>query len=199
MHLTPQQRAILEDQDRWLQRGLALAAEVDAPTPWLALTIGQDMASAERATELVRAGLRPLSALVFIGSYGRMEWALDNLTERQLLLRICGLWSGSDPDDTNPRFAEMWRRLWWLRGHTPFLDGDPLPDGERLRIYRGQKPEAKVGIAWSMSEAVAEKFARGASERRADMGGVVLIQDIQREQIVAYLTKRGEQEVIWLG
>lgn len=199
MRITQAQRAILEDHERWSMRGLELAADIEVDHPWLAVVVGQDMASAERSTELVAAGMRPLTALPFVGSYSRMGWALDNLTERQLLQRICDLWRGADPDDTDPRFRDMWHRLWMLRGRTPFLDGEPLPEGERLTIYRGQKAGDALGIAWSLSEDIATKFAMGAAERRADMNGIVIYNDVPREEIVAYITGRGEQEVIWLG
>jgi hypothetical protein len=177
---------------------MELAAEVKDVPMWTSITIGQDMASAERATELVQAGMKPAKALVFIGSYGRVGWALEHLPRKDLLLRICDLWAMSDPDDTDPKFAVMWQSLFWLHGGI-FLDGPPLPDDDPLRLYRGQKPGEASGISWSLKREVAVKFAKGAAERRGDMNGVVLEAQAPRKDILAYLTKRGEEEVIWLG
>jgi hypothetical protein len=64
-----------------------------------------------------------------------------------------------------------------------------------IDVFRGQMPDDPFGIAWSLSEETARRFAGGVGVR-AHVDGVIYQGVIIRSKVMAYLTERGEQEVI---
>lgn len=156
-----------------------------------AIVMAQDMNSAEYATERVAAGEKPQKVVWQIGSFARWDWALKNCPRWWVNRHCAELWRGSDPDDTDPAALKFWKR----RGKHPVIDKDPLPDGKWFVVYRGQMPDALPGIAWSLNQDIADKFARGAGVR-TKMPGVVLGGKVHRDTILAYITGRGEQEIL---
>jgi len=176
--------------------------ERDPRIPFIgALVIAGDRLSAERSDRWLAEGMPFDDALAFVGSYARLDWALRaqerGATSRGWLLdRLPHLWSGSDPDDTDPRFLALWREAFARNGHRPILDGRRLPPGDVLTVYRGQFRDAPLGIAWSLDRRVAEAFARSGGLRGAIQGGVVLTRSARRRDVLAYLTGRDESEVI---
>jgi hypothetical protein len=180
------------------------AAAIMAAQPTLpfisAYIMAGDQLSAERAERWMDAGADFLDVWVFVGSYARLgcaikaqaagrvgaDWLLDNLP---------WLWSGSDPDDTDPTFLSWWKTAYIRNGGT-VLDGEPLPGRGPILLHRGQDADAPLGIAWTTDKAVAEKFARGAGIRQSNRAGTVITTWVERSDILAYLTGRGESECI---
>lgn len=193
---------------RVIERGNEIAAELMKDNPKLpsvtAMIMGGDMASAERWMEEVRAGRVPYDeALLLTGSYARLDAALrlqeEGHATRDHLLDIWPHeWPGADPDDTDPRFVALWLEAWERNGRRPVQDepSSKLPRGKRITVYRGQLAGAPVGLSWSLDRAIAEKFARGAWARLPVGGGEIIEMRALRSNVLAYLTGRGEQEVI---
>lgn len=177
----------------------AITEQLLKDNPGLGITafvIASDIQSARRATEAVKNKLlKPVEALNLVGSYARFDWAIEHLTEAELFQRLPQLWSGSDPDDTKIEYLELWRRARAARGQI-ITDGQPLPPGQYLEIHRGQRESDPVGYSWSLSKKVAARFAMGAGLRRLIDDGILLSAEIDRRHVLAYLTGRGEQEVI---
>jgi hypothetical protein len=65
-----------------------------------------------------------------------------------------------------------------------------------IDVFRGQMPDDPFGIAWSLSEETARRFAHGVGVRAPTPMGVIYQGVIIRSRVMAYLTERGEQEVI---
>lgn len=165
------------------------------------IIMANDAVSAERVDALFRRGeVGWRKAMWMVGSYSRMNlvlgWANDGLLARVTLLNeLPALWSGSDPDDTDPRFLELWREAWVANDRQTVTDGTSLPKQRVLTVYRGQRPGDHTGIAWSLDEMVARKFAGGASFR-APINGTVYEGRIPANLVMGYMTGRGEDEVI---
>jgi hypothetical protein len=104
------------------------------------------------------------------------------------------LWRGSDPDDTDPFWLEFWRKAKHWNGNTALTDA-VLPRG-RLHVFRGQPRGAPTGISWSLSFAVAQKFAVNGGGRVPRHDGIVKEGYVFAHQIYAYIDERGEQEVV---
>jgi hypothetical protein len=165
--------------------------------PWIAYVIAQDEDSARRAREGVASGeIEPLQAVHMCGSYARFRAAVDLLPREVLNEHIIDLWRGSDPDDRDPDFLQVWKEARSLKS-SYLRDGKPLPgrDGEIL-VYRGQDPGAPDGIAFSLDQKIAEKFASGAATRQGDREGVLLEALVSKKKVLAYITLRGESEVV---
>lgn len=206
-------------------RRMELAAEFTAAhpdvSPIAAIVIGGDLASAERSERWVRQGAEATEVVTFVGSYARFdfaykmwqeglipdEWMFDNLPE---------LWRGSDPDDTRPEYLALWKRAqerWvtlprskrvdWEGKRLPTTsyvnDGEALPKGT-LTVYRGELGDGSdgpTGIAWSVNPAIAGKFAKTGGLRGHIGDGTVFKVRLPKDRVLAYLTGRGEQEVIF--
>jgi len=185
----------------------------DPSLPYItAIIMAGDLVSAERSDKMLEAGVSFQRALHFVGSYGRVDFALraqdrGYCTEEELFEILPELWAFSDPDDTDVRFLTMWHKAWLHNKRRPITDGRPLP-GAVLRIYRGQDAfdddtfgrdpdRLPVGIAWSLDKSVAEKFAHGAALRvRNRPNPAIIVAKVKRKHVYAYLTARGESEVI---
>lgn len=166
-----------------------------------ALTIAGDERSAAWLDSRVEKGEDALQMAHLCGSYSTMNFALKHLEaghidKAALLRELPELWRGSDPDDTDPRFLALWKdaraaKKGYIR------DGHALPPGNRVTVFRGQRRFDPFGIAWTTDIGVAKQFAltfglRGGPQE----GGVVFMANAPRSAIIAYLTGRGESEVI---
>lgn len=173
-----------------------------------AVVIAGDLSQVERAKRWTEKGLDPRTAASFVGSYGRLDyvlWAVTNgYAERDWLLgNLPDLWRGSDPDDTDPRYLDLWREAKAENGGVYVADTTivPLPvqpDGTVV-IYRGQfnRLDPANGIAWSTDSAIAEKFARTGGLRGViNNRGRVHRGRIHVDNVLGWLTQRGESEVV---
>lgn len=193
-------------QDERYARQMAMAVELHEADPRLplvsALVIAGDRLSDMRSRRWVEQGADPVTCVAFVGSYARLDFALwllerGDIDDGWMLAELPSLWRGSDPDDTDPRFLSLWRRMYSANGGKYLRDGKPLPKRSPwLRVWRGQDTGAPFGIAWSLDRDVAARFARGAATRQTDRGGTVYDLHVPRSVVLGYLTGRGEQEVI---
>lgn len=156
-----------------------------------------DYVTAESVTQAVNAKkLTPVKALTHIGSYARFEWAVKHLPWSRLRPKLLGLWSGSDPDDTNLEYLELFRRRAAGEARGYAFDKRPLPRGRKpLTVYRGQRADDPWGLSWTLDRNIAVKFAQGAGARCA-VNGTVFNMQVERKHILAFITGRGEAEVI---
>lgn len=172
--------------------------ERDPEMPHLtALVQAQDRGSAIRADFMLEDGMPWQKAMFQVGSYARAEWVKRHSQDGDIDLGqvdLVSLWRDSDPDDTDAWWALQWYELRVALGEV-ITDGTPLPDGDEFHVYRGQFGET-VGMAWSLDKRVAENFARTGGGRFVRAGGVLLHARVRREAVLAYLTSRGEQEIV---
>ena len=183
-----------------------IATELREKNPKLplitAIVMAGDMRSAERMFDYMKHGKYEYAQAVhLVGSYSTLNFALraheeGYATMDAILDELPDLWRGSDPDDTDPRFLDLWRRAWERNGRRYLRDGAALPRPHNLIVYRGQDENDPMGIAWTLDIEIARKFARGAGMRVSDYQGTVMIGKVARRDVLAYLTKRGEQELI---
>jgi hypothetical protein len=76
-------------------------------------------------------------------------------------------------------------------------DGEPMPTGDPLTIYRGQGVDDEyVGISWTLDRSRAEWFAATIPRVGPREDGVVIEGRVARSAILGYLTARNESEVI---
>ena len=173
-----------------------------------AFIIAGDQLAGERSQRWVKMGLDPQLAMGFVGSYSRLDFALwavsEGYMDRSVLIDVLpGLWRGSDPDDTDPRFLQLWKEAHSLAGVT-ILDNEdqPLPihtdiyGDPWLVLYRGQLTLDGEGIAWTTDYAIASKFATTGGLRGTRRSGHVLARWAHPKDALAYLTGRGESEVV---
>lgn len=186
------------------KQALAFMAR-DERLPYIsAFVMASDTLSGEANLErLTKGEITFAQALLYTGSYARLDLVVNahdrGLASRdEVLDALIEYWSGSDPDDTDERFLRLWYQAWERNGnrHVTDPDGRDLPSRKRLTIYRGQDLDAPLGIAWSLSQRIAQKFAMGAATRQANRDGVILKGTVERIDVLAFLTDRGEQEVI---
>lgn len=207
--MTTQEDTDLEvSLDDWVERAKAehaRAFELMKADPKLgitsAITIAGDMGSAERAWAEMEAGMPFGRALWFVGSFSRMDFALRAIaagfaTKDEVIALLPGLWRGSDPDDTDPRFLALWKEALAASGEKYIRDMQALPRRSILTVYRGQDEGVTVGIAWTLSEDIAGRFAMGSGTRQSHRGGVVYVAQVRRKDVIAYLTRRGEFEIV---
>lgn len=158
-----------------------------------AVVMAGDLQSMRRVDEMVASKeAKPVDVVWFIGSYARFDWATKNLSRSVLLRMLPRLWVASDPDDSKPEYLELWHQAFIKRGKI-VTDGKPLPQAKTM--YRGQVGNT-LGISWTLDRSVAEKFAKTGGGRGVVRGGKVLKRKFNRHAVLAYLTSRGEQEVI---
>lgn len=179
--------------------------DADPSLPFIsALVIARDMASADRSMEWLREGKHPWDrAEVFCGSYGRLDlrvraWEEGLISDEQAFEDLASTWSGSDPDDTDPRFLALWKSAVEANGGQYLRDGEDvvLPGNHVLTIFRGQDEGAPFGIAWSLNLHTAIKFANGAATRQRHRNGVVYKAKVKRSDVLGYMTERREAEVV---
>lgn len=154
-----------------------------------------DIQTAEKMRDLVSAGkMRAADAVNFVGSYARFDFAIAQLTNDQLLDRLPELWIGCDPDDTELSYLALWRAAKKRNNDQIIKDGKALPQNRIL--YRGQDMKDPLGFSWTTDAAIAKKFAAGAGVRRPNRHPVIYRTGFQRSNVLAFLTGRGESEVI---
>lgn len=192
---------LLADEQRRQEIVSGLLAEQPDLHPITAIVMAGDLFSAERMEQSINDGSRDVETAVWmIGSYARLPFALKMVNEGRLSREwltenLPELWRGSDPDDTDPTYLNLWREAWEANRRQPVIDDAPLPDGETVPVYRGQMPGSGFGIAWTLDPSIAEKFAHGAGVR-VPQKGTVYTGSVARRDVLAYLTGRGESEVI---
>lgn len=165
-----------------------------------AFIMAQDLGSAVRADFMLEDGMGWEEALPFIGSYGRCDWVKrhiqsGDIPQEAVYPMLADLWRGSDPDDTDPWWTMMWADAWMANGQKYIRDGEVLR-GNLLTVYRGQIGEGTLGISWSLQRSTADRFAMTGGGRMPRDGGIVLQAKVRRKNVYAYLTARGEAEVI---
>ena len=179
-----------------------IAAGLQAKNPALnfitAYIMAGDYVSAEEATRLVAEGKNTASKAVnLIGSYARFQWAVEHLTKSELLNRLLQLWQGSDPDDTDLEYLELFRQRAAKESRGYAADGKLLPRRKtEFTVYRGQQPDDPLGFSWTLDKETAVRFANGAGQRCPTGGGAIYNMVINRECVLAYITGRGEAEII---
>lgn len=163
-----------------------------------AFIMAGDLLSADEMTEAVAAGrIKPADALHRIGSYARFKWAVKHLPEKALSRQLLTLWSGADPDDTDLSYLDLFRRRAAKESRGYAADGLLLPHAKtKFVVYRGQLSTDPYGFSWTLDRATAVKFANGAGHRTATPNGTIFQLEVSREHILAYITGRGESEVI---
>lgn len=185
---------------RWSKK---LAVEQPGLPPITALIMAGDFASAETWEAEARAGkITWEEAVNLTGSYARFWQAIrlhgkGLLPDKWVFKHLPELWRGADPDDTDPDFIAVWRAAFDANNGRYLSDGKKLPGRPlTVKVYRGQPKGAPVGLSWSLSRATAEKFAKGAWARQAVDDGCVYVAEVPTEFVLAYITGRGEEEVI---
>lgn len=178
----------------------------DPSLPWVtAIVMAGDIRQAEDARAMFDRGeIDARRALTLTGSYARWDfahtlWSEGHLTDDEYFGDLCDLWSGSDPDDRDPKWLAVWRQAKRWNGGAMLRDGKAIPTRDKAHpfpVYRGQMRDESVGIAWTRDPKTAQKFANGAGLRISNMGGVVIAGMAQRSDVLAYITGRGESEVI---
>lgn len=199
---------LVKQHEQVSRRAMELVARDPALDYISALVIAGDLMTAESAIEAMKAGDATFDeAYRAAGSYGRFEVIYAALESGHVSFptvasMLADEWSGSDPDDTDPRALDLWRRA------SVFFDGvlieqpgaeSDLPPGRTLLVYRGQDimvGRTTFGIAWSLDRRVAERFANGTATRQGNRWGVVYAADVRREHILGWMPNRGESEVI---
>jgi len=176
------------------------------PFPTLIVMAG-DIASRDIADRFVSEGMPALEAAMYIGSYARLDWLVEqyekgNLPANWLLDEFPSEWSGADPDDTDPKFLKLWESAWRMNNCTVLCSDEGLPPTiaqvEVITVYRGQIHfDDPLGIAWTTDRKVAIKFAKGAGLRVRVANPISPLQArIRVCDIYGYLTGRGESEVV---
>jgi hypothetical protein len=191
----------------WADKTNEIAADLVKAMPGLhyitASVMANDLLSARYRSEQVAAGEAKAEDVVWlIGSYARWDWAVTmvaagRLPEAWFDENIADLWRGSDPDDTNPAYLAIWKTA--ARRNGGYVrDGRGLPRSASLTVYRGgpPTPATRRGFAWTTDPKIAAKFASGAGERIQRKDGVVISGIVNRKDVLAYITGRGESEVI---
>lgn len=196
----------MERVKQQVERNHEIADEIRKADPSIPLItsiiMAGDRASAERSWNLMSTGEWTFErALSLTGSYARMDFMMRAIEEgivniEDVYSQLPEIWPYADPDDTDPRFLALWKAAWVANGNRYLRDGNALPRSATLHVYRGQMEDAPLGISWTLSKKVAERFARGAGMRVRNMGGIIYEADVQRRTVLAYLTRRREKEVI---
>lgn len=191
-------REEIERVERRQRAAVKLAEETGIPG-LSAYIIASDIDSRSTADEMLRT--KPFwIASAFVGSYARLAWVVDHLEagdvpREEVLDRLPMMWRGSDPDDTDPRFLALWQAA-RSRAGGYLRDGKPIPRHAVLDVYRGQRARDPFGIAWSLDPKVAQRFQRTGGLRQNIPDGLLFKARARRADVLAYLTGRGESEVV---
>ncbi len=196
-------------------RQAEIAAELTAKNPTLgsltALIMAGDLASAEYVeSEFLAGRITFEQADVYLGSFARFEFIVrwveqGKVKPEDAYALLPGLWSGSDPDDTDPRFLDFWQSAFKANNNVVISDDYAFdysyPTRKVFTVYRGQDrhlyyESGVLGIAWSLDKNIARKFARGAWARQSNRPGEIITATVQKKHVLAYITGRGESEII---
>jgi hypothetical protein len=161
-----------------------------------AYVMAGDLVTAERAAAALQRGEVWQKWLWRVGSYARMQWAMKHLPHTELIKLLPEIWVSSDPDDTDPDYLELWKAARAAKG-SMVTDGEEIFVTREgiLTVYRGQVGE-ELGISWTTDPRIAEKFSRSGGLRATQHGGRVIKGTVRRGDILAYLTRRDESEII---
>jgi hypothetical protein len=130
-----------------------------------------------------------------------LRWHREGLmSNAEFLQEFPGTWSDAEPDDTDPRWLEVYQWLTRLNGGKRLeVKGEDgklvrLPKGELLTVYRGQFDDKKSsrGCAWTLEPKVAEMFAK---RYNPNPSGVVIVGTVGRGDVLCYNDTRSEKEV----
>jgi hypothetical protein len=204
--LPPEYRDLEKTQKAFVQQ-MKLAGKISEKNPELGMIasviMAGDICGAKRWEKRLIAGDYTFDKIIWlIGSYARFDFALRQMdkgraTPEQIYKILPRLWSFSDPDDLNPRFLKIWQAAYEWNGKKYLRDGKALPRDKQLVVYRGQdRTQKEIGIAWSLDRNIAAKFARGAWARQNNRDGVVITGRVAKVNVLGYMTKRGEAEII---
>lgn len=202
----------LQDEAELYKRQEVIMQKLQKKHPtWSRVTLfvlSGDLAHSEKVDALFQAGEISFDeAQNAMGSFARWDWLMKQyragtINPVKFHENMCHWWSASDPDDTDKMSLEMFKNA---RAASPVIpnrgqylsdEHESLPLTEFLTVYHGQDLyEKKIGFAWTLDLAIAKKFAAGAWAR-APRPGFVLKGVVERINILAYITGRGEQEVI---
>jgi hypothetical protein len=201
---TKNERQVLRLMAEQVRSESEIAERLVAENPGLHPITAYIMASDQESANLFGARFLEgeatfAQAQALIGSYARFGWAVEQyqagrVGADEFFAALPELWTGSDPDDTDLRFYAIWKEAHERNGGVVCDSDQHLPSGS-FPIYRGQMPDAELGFSWSTSLDVARKFARGAGAR-VPQPGIVYQARVQAPAVLAYLTARGEDEVI---
>lgn len=166
--------------------------------------MAQDYANIPWVTEKYLENDWPFdTAARMLGTYARFEWAvrmfrLEHVGEDTFYAYLPELWTGSDPDDCNPDFLAIWKEAKAWNLDEIITDDDVLlPESDGwVYIFRGQRVQDEIGMAWTTDKRIAKMFARGAGFRVPIKDGVVLTRRVRPRKVLAFLTGRHESEVI---
>ena len=182
-----------EKQQAWASR---LVSE-QGMAPLTAIIVAGDLVGADEWTARVNAGDYPAEkAAWLVGSYARLDWAIEHCDRDWVVSNLAELWRSSDPDDTKLSvYLPLWKDAAFRSEDGYVRDGKPLPRGRFTELYRGQMPNDPHGMAWTTDVDVAHRFAKGAGVR-VRTAGIVVRGFAWRQDALAYLTGRGEAEVV---
>lgn len=183
-----------------MNRAMAKLAKKNPQLPFVTLVVmANDYLTVERADMLVLSGVSILKAANEVGSFYRLKWLVDKyhaglFDDTWLVGNFPYEWMASDPDDTDPKYLKLWKRVKKLNGGYVY-DKALLPKGD-LKLFRGQENESDpLGIAWTTDEEVAVRFANGAG-MRTKINGVVIARTANSSDVLGFMTGRGESEVV---
>jgi hypothetical protein len=135
-----------------------------------------------------------LGALLLVNRSDRPDWFFNHLHHRRSFTReeaqslLLDVWSDAEyPSDWRREFEYAFRLLGYCTDSS-----SPLPQGD-VEIYRGQGRYETLGLSWTLEYERALWFAKRktSSGNRAVVSGV-----IAHEHVYAYVTGRGEAEVV---
>jgi hypothetical protein len=153
-----------------------------------------DLAHAEDIEERIKAGVIPVEQGIWlVGSYARFDIAFKYLPKAKFFEMLPSLWTGSDPKD-NVLMLGIWKEA-KERNQGLIIDNRVLPNKKVFPIYRGQLGD-ELGISWSLDKEVAKKFSKTGGGRTLVKGGKIISAFCYKQDILAYLTGRSEEEII---
>ncbi len=157
-----------------------------------------------------------------VGTYSRVdfiEFLYDNgaINREWQVEHLPYYWCVSDPPDDTDKMRHLWHYVhnyYNKSGKYPQptnLDfpnniltygGEKLPLRSYFTVYRGTvlpittEDPPYYGISWTTDVEVAKRFARGAGIRQSRAPGHLYRASVRYSEILAYITARGEEELI---
>lgn len=127
------------------------------------------------------------------------EDVMDEMTDQEYWSRLSDIWVDSENIGAQP---DRWRNLLLSdRGsRQSFMTDDELAEfaalQPRFTVYRGysENDQEEFGMSWSTDAGVAEWFARRFA--REDEKIFMEEMEVSKDDVFAYLTRRGEEEII---
>lgn len=127
------------------------------------------------------------------------EDVMDEMTDQEYWSRLSDIWVDSENIGAQP---DRWRDLLLSdRGsRQSFMTDDELAEfaalQPRFTVYRGysENDQEEFGMSWSTDAGVAEWFARRFA--REDDKIFMEEMEVSKDDVFAYLTRRGEEEII---